>query len=327
MTRAPSTRQPLSARQSLSPNVLGSIYMVIGSLGYVINDALIRAATDAGLVVYQALFIRGIAMTGLFAAFAATRHRRAQRQQRQQQPIRAYVLKRPVLIRVGAEVVSTALFFAALVNLDFANAQTILMLVPFAVTLVAAVALGERVTPAHYLAVGLGFAGVIAVMRPTPDDFSAWSLVVAASAAGIVVREIATRSVAADTPALPIALVTAVAITTMTGVLTVLTGWNPPTTRALVYLAFACAFLIVGYVFAIQTVRVGDLSVSAPFRYSTLVGAVVIGYVAFDESPDALTLVGCALILVAGLWSTRIDRRHSRAARAQARPTTVSLAE
>lgn len=320
-------RWPLASRdqpgqprsQPLSRNALGSLYMVIGSLGYVINDAFIRAATDAGLVVYQALFIRGIAMSSLFAAFVFTGPRR-------RQPIGPHVFNRPVLTRVAAEVVSTALFFAALVNLDFANAQTILMLVPFAVTLVAARALGEHVTTAHYLAVTLGFAGVIAVMRPTPADFSAWSLVVVGSAAILVVREVATRNVAADTPALPIAFVTAVAITAMTGLLTVFTGWNPPTTRALTYLAFACGFLIVGYVFAIQTVRVGDLSVSAPFRYSALLGAVALGYGAFDETPDALTLIGCALILVAGLWTTRIDRRINRV-RSRPQQSTVSLAE
>ena len=291
--------------RALTPNALGSLYMVIGSLGYVINDGLIRAATDAGLNVFQALFIRGVAMSTLFAAWARARH----------QPLRRHhIFNRPVITRVGAEVVGTALFFAALVNLDFANAQTILMVVPFAVTMVAATRLGEHVTTAHYLAVALGFAGVIAVMKPTPADFSAWSLVVVASAAALVVREVATRNVDPDTPALPIALFTAVAITTMTGTLTVFTGWNPPTVRALVYLAFACGFLMVGYVFIIQTVRVGDLSVSAPFRYTTLVGAVVIGAVAFDESPDALTLIGCALILVAGVWSTQIDRRVARSA-------------
>lgn len=304
-----------SKRTPLSPNALGSLYMVIGSLGYVINDGLIRAATDVGLNVYQALFIRGIAMSTLFAAFAATRRRT-------QPLVRRHVLNGPVITRVSAELVGTALFFAALVNLDFANAQTILMLVPFAVTGVAAVALGEHVTTAHYLAVTLGFAGVIAVMRPTPTDFSTWSLVVVASAAALVVREVATRNVDPETPALPIALFTAIAITAMTGILTILTGWNPPTPRALGYLALACGFLMIGYVFIIQTVRVGDLSVSAPFRYSTLVGAVIIGYVAFDEIPDALTLIGCALILVAGVWTTRID-----AARNRANLAAVSLAE
>ncbi len=306
-----------SSRLTLTPNALGSLYMVIGSLGYVINDALIRAATDAGLNVYQALFIRGVAMTTLFAAWARTRR----------QPLtRQHLTDRPIVMRVGAEVVGTALFFAALVNLEFANAQTILMVVPFAVTLVAARFLGELVTLAHYLAVALGFAGVIAVMRPTPGDFSAWSLVVVASAAALVVREVATRDVDPDTPALPIALFTAVAITTMTGTLTVVTGWEPVTVEALVYLAFACGFLIVGYIFIIQTVRVGDLSVSAPFRYTTLVGAVVLGYAAFGETPDALTGIGCALILVAGVWATQIDRRMTRA-RNRAEPAAVSLGE
>ncbi len=274
--------------------------MVVGSLGYVINDGLIRAATDAGLNVFQALFIRGIAMSTLFAAYGRARR----------QPLtRHHVLNRPVVTRVAAEVVGTALFFAALVNLDFANAQTIVMLVPFAVTLVAAMFLGEHVTTAHYLAVAVGFTGVIAVMRPTPTDFSAWSLVVAASAVALVVREVATRNVDPKTPALPIALVTAVAITTMAGILTLFTGWNPPTPRALAYLALACGFLMMGYILLIQTVRIGDLSVSAPFRYTTLIGAVIIGSVAFDEIPDALTFTGCALILVAGIWSTQIDRR------------------
>ncbi len=309
------------SHRRLSANALGSLYMVIGSLGYVINDALIRAATDVGLNVYQALFIRGIAMSSLFAAWAVGRRHEATR------PLdRRHVLNRPVVTRVAAEVVGTALFFAALVNLDFANAQTILMVVPFAVTVVAAVFLGEHVTTAHYLAVALGFAGVIAVMRPTPGDFSLWSLVVVASAVALVVREVATRNVAADAPALPIALFTAVAITTMTGTLTALTAWNPVTPRALLYLAFACGFLMIGYVFIIQTVRVGDLSVSAPFRYSTLVGAVVIGSLAFDETPDAFTLIGCALILVAGIWSTRIDRRLARTP-TSAQPGAVSLTE
>ncbi len=295
----------------LSNNALGSLYMVIGSLGYVINDGFIRAAADAGLNVFQALFLRGLAMCALFAAYARLRSQPVGRASGPvaSPPLRHAFSSRPVLIRVRAELVATALFFAALVNLDFANAQTILMLVPFAVTLVAALFLGERVTTAHYLAVLLGFAGVLAVMRPTPSDFSAWSLVVVASALALVIREVATRGVDTRMPAFPVAFLTALAITVMTGVLTVFTGWGTPTPRAVGYLALACGFLMVGYVFAIQTVRVGDLSVSAPFRYATLVGAVIIGFVAFDEAPDGLTLLGCGLILVAGLWSTVLDRR------------------
>lgn len=283
----------------LSPNVLGSLYMAIGSLGYVVNDALIRAATDEGLDVYQALCLRGVAMSSVFLVAAQIRGQHLSRRR----------LRRPLVIRVLAELGATALFFAALINMPFANAQTILMLVPFAVTVVAAVHLGERVSAAQYAAVIVGFVGVLIVVRPATDSFSWWSLAVAASAALMVVREFATRRVDRDTPALPIALLTAVGLSVLTGTISIVTGWTQPTGRAIVLVALACACLIVGYVFTIETVRVGDLSVSAPFRYTTLIGAVAIGAVFFDEIPDLVTVAGCAVIVIAGVVSIRLERR------------------
>ena len=283
----------------LSPNVLGSVYMAIGSLGYVVNDALIRAATDEGLDVYQSLFLRGVAMTTLFAAAGEVSGQRLTRER----------VRRPLVVRVVAELGATALFFAALVRMPFANAQTILMLVPFAVTVVAAVHLGERVSPQQYAAVIVGFAGVLVVVRPATDSFSWWSLAVAASAALMVVRELATRQVDRSTPALPIALLTAAGLTVLTGTISLFTGWGDMTRRSLVLVALACVCLVVGYVFTIETVRVGDLSVSAPFRYTTLIGAVAIGAVFFDEVPDLITLAGCLVIVLAGVASIRMERQ------------------
>lgn len=271
--------------------------MTLGSLAYVVNDGLVRVATQDGLDVYQALFLRGCGMIAILAIAGRLRNERLDRRH----------LRRPLVLRVGAEVVATAMFFAALINLEFANAQTILMLVPFAVTVIAAQTLGERVSRRRYMMVALGFAGVIAVVRPTPSDFSAWALLVVAAAAALVVRELATRSVDPDTPPLPIALLTAIAITTMMGLISVFTGWGVITTRALGVLALACICLVGGYLFVIETVRVGDLSVSAPFRYTAVLGAVVVGLAFFDEVPDGLTLFGCTLIVVAGVLAARDD--------------------
>jgi len=284
----------------LSPNMLGSLYMAIGSLGYVVNDALIRAATDEGLDVYQSLFFRGVAMTALFAAAGEVRGERLTRER----------IGQPLVVRVLAELGATALFFAALVQLPFANAQTILMLVPFAVTVVAAAHLGERVSPLQYAAVVAGFAGVLIVVRPATDSFSWWSLAVVASAALMVVRELATRRVDRSTPALPIALLTAMGLTVLTGFISIFTGWGDVTGQSFLLVALACLCLVVGYVFTIETVRVGDLSVSAPFRYTTLVGAVLIGAVFFDEVPDVITLAGCLVIVLAGVVSIRLERRN-----------------
>lgn len=272
--------------------------MVVGSLGYVTNDALIRVATDEGLNVYQALSVRGAGMTALFAGVIAARR----------EPVTPARFTGPLVGRVAAEAVATALFFAAIVNLDFANAQTILLLVPFAVTLAAALVLGETVTARQYAAVVVGFVGVIFVVQPGSGAFSRWSLAVVAAAAALTFREFATRRIDESIPASFVAFVTSFAITAMTGVLAIFTGWNPISGMAAVVVAASCLCLVVGYVFTIQTVRVGDLSVSAPFRYTTLLGAVIFGYAFFDEIPDTLTIAGCVAIVASGISVIHLER-------------------
>lgn len=281
----------------LSPNAQGIALMTVGTLAYVINDGLIRQATEEGLDVYQSLFLRGCLMVILLVSAARRAGYRVA-------DLRADTASR---VRVAAEMVATACFFAAIVRLEFANAQTILMLVPFAVTLAAARRLGEPVDAARYVLVGVGFAGVLAVVRPTPGEFSAWALLAVAAALCLVVREFATRRVDPDIPPLVLALMTAIAITSMTGVLSLFTGWGTITGPAVGVLVLACGCLIVGYFCAIQAVRVGDLSASAPFRYVAVLGAVAVGYVLFGETPDGLTWVGCALIVGAGVLSARAD--------------------
>ena len=287
--------------RGLSPNALGALYMSVGSSAAVVNDGLVRVAVEDGLDVYQALFLRGSAMILILAVAGRVRDERLDHRR----------LSRPLVVRVGAEVVVAATFFAAIVHLEFANAQTILMLAPFAITIVAA-RRGEPVSRRRYVLVAIGFAGVVAVVRPTPDGFTPWTLLVMVGAAALVVRELATRRIEPETPPLPIALLTAVAIAVMSGAISLTTGWAAPTLRSLAVLALACVFLIAGYLFVIETARTGDLRVSAPFRYTTVVGAVLFGLVVFDETPDPLTIVGCTLILGAGVITAHDDGRGSR---------------
>ncbi len=285
-------------------NARGSLYMVIGSLGYVANDGFVRRATEEGLDVYQVLFFRGLVMVVLFAVAGQVRGQRLAPEH----------MRAPLLGRVAAEMVASALFFGALVRLEFANAQTILLIVPLAVTLAAAVILGERVTTRQYVTIIIGLLGVLIVVRPATDGFSAWSLLALLSAAFLVVREFATRRTDDDVPALAIALVTAVGLSALTGIISIFTGWGALTAAAAGYVGLSSVALFVGYVFAIQTVRVGDLSVSAPFRYSALLGAVLVGYVMFDELPDAFTVTGSAIILLTGLYAIHLERQAAEVA-------------
>ena len=288
----------MPAVERLSPNALGSLYMAVGSLGYVVNDAAIRRMTDEGPGVYQALCMRSIVLVFVLAALGRLRG----------EPTQRFHFGRPMVVRVGAEVAASALFFAAIVRLEFANAQAILQVSPVAVTLAAALILGERVTRLQYVAILAGFAGVMIVVRPATDGFSGWSLLVLGAAALLVVREFATRSLDEAVPAVSVALVTAGGLAVLTAVLSLPGGWHGLNATAVASLALSVGSLVVGYIFTIQTVRVGDLSVTSPFRYTVIVGAVVAGYLMFDEVPDRFTVIGSLVIIVSGLWSIRLDR-------------------
>lgn len=284
--------------RTLSPNARGSIYMVLGSLGYVVNDAFVRRATETGPDVYQVLCLRSIGIAAVFA-FVGKMHVSERRRG---------IRQRSLLLRVGAEMAGSALFFAALIRLEFANAQAILQVVPFAVTLAAAIWLKERVDVRQYVAILIGFVGVVIVIRPATEGFSAWSLAAVGTATLMVVREFATRGVDPHTPAPTIAFATATGLGLLTAVLSPPHQWVALPSEAVGSLIVSIVSLVIGYHFTIQTVRVGDLSVSAPFRYSILVGAVVMGFVLFGEVPDRFTVAGSLIIVATGIYAVRFER-------------------
>ena len=107
---------------------------------------------------------------------------------------------------------------------------------------------------------------------------------------------------------LVIALGTAVTITAMGGIVSIVQGWDALTGRDLGLLAAAATFLTVGYVASVITIRVGEISFTAPFRFTVLVFAIVLQIVVFDDVPDALTFAGAAIIAAAGLYAFSHER-------------------
>jgi len=74
----------------------------------------------------------------------------------------------------------------------------------------------------------------------------------------------------------------------------------------------AAAFLIAGYLFAVMVMRVGDIGMIAPFRYTALLWAILLGWLAFGTLPDGWTLIGAGIVVASGLftlWRERAIRR------------------
>jgi len=275
--------------------------MALGTLAYVVNDAFMVSITNGGPGPYQTLCMRSMVLIVVFGVIGRVRGEHLCRSH----------LGGALWLRTATEVGGAACFYAALVRVEFANIQAIVQVLPLLVTLGAAVVLGERVSMARYATILAGFVGVLVLVRPTSDAFSSWSLLAVVTAVLLAVREFATRRIPTDTPLLAISFLTAVSLAALTGVLSIPSGWHGLGGWAWLQLAAASAALFAGYLLSIFTVRVGDLSVSAPFRYTNVVGAVVLGYLVFEETPDLATWVGAAIIVGAGLWSVRLERREA----------------
>ena len=189
-----------------------------------------------------------------------------------------------------------------------------LQVVPLVVVFVAARLLREPVSLQRISAVLLGFVGVLLVVKPGAASFSGWYLLGFLTVGFIVVRELATRRINDSAPTQVVALMTAISITAMGLGLSFFEGWGPLRASSILQLFGAGVFLTIGYVASVATVRIGELSFSAPFRYSVIVFSIILQIVIFGEIPDALTFVGSAIVAGAGLWAFWADQPKSAGA-------------
>ncbi len=281
-----------------SENLRGAAWMTLGMAGYVLNDTSIKLAAE-DVPLFQAVFIRGCIVTAILGTATAARG---------ELPLLVSRLNRPMVIRFAMETIGTVFFLLALTNLPLAGITAVLQIVPIAVTFAAARLLREPVSIHRVGAVVFGFLGVLIILRPWSEEFSPWFLAGLVAVVLVVIRELATKDIPTDVPSLVIALGTAISITTMGGLVSLFQGWGPVDTREVSILGLAGLFLTIGYMASIITVRTGDLSFSAPFRYTVMIFAILLQIIVFNEVPDAATFVGSVVVVGAGLYAFARER-------------------
>ena len=283
--------------------------MALSMLAYVLNDALMKAVFDS-MSIYQAIFLRGLITVPLIALLAW--HKGA---------LIVRIVPRNrllVTLRVAAEVGATVGFLTALKHMPLANVTAILQVLPLTVTMAAALFLGEKVGWRRWLAIAIGLAGVMIIIRPGMEAFSVYSIWALVAVACITIREIATRKLSADLPSLPVALATAIAIGGFGAVMLPAVEWAPVSSSAWSLIGGASLAIIGGYLFSVMTIRIGDIGFVAPFRYTAMVWALALGLLMFGEMPDMPTITGTVIIILTGLYSLNRERSVRRTAQEQA---------
>lgn len=283
------------AAMTAADNLRGSLYMTAAMAGFAVEDMLLKAAA-AELPVGQILILFG----GLgMLAFAGLVRAQGDRL------LHPAILSRPVLARAGFEVSGRLFYTLAIALTPLSLASAILQAAPLVVVAGAALVFGERVGWRRWSAIAAGFAGVMVILRPGLEGSSALSLLAVLGMLGFAGRDLATR---AAPPALSNFQLGVYGFAMMipAGAALLALGFGQavvPSGSALALVGAATAVGVAAYWALTVSMRTGEVAAVAPFRYTRLVFAMVLGIAVFGERPDAATLIGSAVVVAAGVYA------------------------
>jgi drug/metabolite transporter (DMT)-like permease len=292
---------PAEAPALHTNNAAGIVYMLVCQALFVANDALTKLLT-AELPVTQVVAIRGAVATLIVAAIT---HRAGTLLWRHM------FASWRVSARAFLEVIVVFTFVYALTHIPLPTIIVIIQSSP--ILLVAAGAfLGERVGWRRWAAVGVGFVGMLLVIRPgfSPHDY-AWLALL--TVVFMTMRDLITRHIHTGIPSGIVTLVTTavVGMASFAGVF--IETWKPVDLKNAAYLIAAAGLIATANYCLIRALRLGELSVVSPFRYSSIVWALVLGVVIWGDVPDALAFAGTALIVAAGVYAFHRERQRRAA--------------
>ncbi len=293
---------PGSLQRDHAANRLGILFMVVSLACFVINDALMKAL-GAAMPLWQAIFMRAV-FSSIWIVIAL-----------QVAGVRVKPLEHvqlSVIARGLLDCLATFAYLLSLMHMPLGDAIAINMASPLMVTTLAVLVLRERVDKLRWVAILVGFGGVLLLVQPSADGIDFYALLCLFATLMHSVRDLVTRRIAQGVPSLVITLATSLTIMVVSGLFCLGTTWQPLDLRSTLLLAATALFLTGGYFFVIRSTRIGELSVVAPFRYSGLPIALVLGWVVWGDLPNLTGWTGIALLIGAGLYLLHREREGRR---------------
>lgn len=218
-----------------------------------------------------------------------------------------------VLARASVEALGAVTFNWALGLLPLANITAIVMASPLLIVLLAALLRIETIGWHRTLALVIGFVGVLIVMRPNADGFSAAALIALASTCLVAIRDLTTRFISSDIPSTIVSLAAMVIVGLLGFGMGLVETWQSPWRVEMLYLGLAALLVTAASFCIIDAFRNTDVGIVAGYRYSVVLVAVLIGWLVWGETPDKVAFAGIALIVGSGLHT--LHRQRARRVR------------
>lgn len=271
------------------PALAGILFMLVGMFMFSVNDVVGKWLV-ATYTVGQVLLIRSAAAMIVLAP-AVIREGKT-------------VLSPPhpglQALRVVLSTLEVAFFYWAVSYLPLAETVTFYLAGPIYVALLARPFLGEVITPRRWIAIGVGFVGVLVALNPGGAAFGLPALIAITGTLFFAGMMIITRQLK-GTPDTTLVFWQTLGALAM-GLILAPFGWVTPSLRDYGLLAMLGVVALFAHMATNRALKLAPASTVVPYQYTLIVWAVILGYLVFGDVPSASTLVGAAIIVGAGVW-------------------------
>lgn len=258
------------------------------------NDAIIKLASES-LSIGQILFIRGALACLILGVVIKMTGRPIF-------PRRG--VSRINILRASLETAATLCFVTGLSLLPIATASTLVWTSPLLLTLFAAVFLKEQVSRTRWMAVSVGFGGMLLVTQPFGAKFTPAMLLPLLAAVFVATRDMVTRRIDNNLHSFYITLATLILVT-LTGLVLSIFDWRTLEVNHVLMLSLSAALLAGGFFSQVTAIRMGELSFVAPFAFSGIIAALLLGFLVWNDQPTSSMLTGVALIVGSCIYIAR----------------------
>lgn len=287
--------------------------MAAGKLLFAIQDAVIKEMSG-GYPVHQIMTIRGLVAIPLLlllihftGGLGMLRHHR------------------PLLHLVRGTMMLTAFmcFYVALAGTDLTTATALFFTAPFFITLLSIPLLGERVGLRRFAGIGVGFCGVLVVLRPQADSFGWYDLLPVAAAFFYACCQLMVRVAHMTAPPALMSLYASIAFVVLGGLggallanvvvppdagvslQFLLRPWTLPNAGDALLLMLTGLTSALGFMCTSNAYQREQASRISPFEYVMIIWVILLSYLMWSEIPDLQTLLGVALIIASGIYVIR----------------------
>ncbi len=276
--------------------------MVGATLMFSLADMQMKLAASV-LPTTQTMFYRSLVATLVVAAVAALNGHFRNWQS---------ALSRAMALRAGSDAGASLLFQSALARMPFADIMAVLQLQTLSLTAASALFLGETVGWKRWSAIAVGLLGGLLIIKPGTSAFNWWAIAAFGCVLFATAREIATRKISPLAPVPVIMVISSGVVTVVSLAGAIIQPWSTPHWTELVMMIGAGVFSAAGQFCMINSVRAAPLSVVSPFRYASMIWALLIGYGIWRQIPDGVSFIGIAAIAAAGLFTFYRERQLQR---------------